>query len=223
VRIVSNLCVYWDRIVLSLNDRCLESVFGDSSDGARVDPLAELDSDGEFPWHAAELPLAAADLHYRGFSIPITDSHHLKPDDFDYSRRLADAPWNPFHGHYTRYGAVEDLLTGADDRLAVMAAGDELTVGFDTSGLPVLPRGWQRDYFLYARGYAKDGEPNTADFRTSEPLPFYRMSNYPYAPAQAYPDTPAMRQYLDSYETRPGYDLIPRLAPGIMAPAHSGR
>jgi tetratricopeptide (TPR) repeat protein len=213
VRIVTNLCVYWDRIALSLNDRRLESVFGDDSDGPRISHVSGLSSDSKFSWHAAELPLAVADLHYRGFSIPITDSHHLKPDDFDYTRRLADAPWNPFDGHYTRYGAVEDLLTGADDRLVVMAAGDEMTASFSTTGLRSLPRGWQRDYFLYARGYSKDGEPNTADFRTSEPLPFYRMSNYPYLPAEHYPSGPVIQQYLDTYETRPGHDLIPRLAP----------
>jgi hypothetical protein len=99
----------------------------------------------------------------------------------------------------------------------VMAAGDEMTVSFDTSGLAAVPRGWQRDYFLFARGYAKDGEPNTADFRTSEPLPFYRMSNYPYAPAERYPNSPWMQRYLDTYESRPGHDLIPRLAPPITA------
>jgi len=213
VRIVTNLCVYWDRIALSLNDRRLESMFSDNGDRRGGSQVAALNADGEFSWRAAELPLAVADLHYRGFSIPATDSHHLKPDDFDYTRRLANAPWNPFLGHYTRYGAVENLLTGADDRLVVMAAGDEMTASFDTSGLRALPRGWQRDYFLYARGYAKDGEPNTADFRTSEPLPFYGMLNYPYAPTDRHPSGSAMQQYLDTYETRPGHDLIPRLAP----------
>jgi hypothetical protein len=161
---------------------------------------------------ASELPLDTAELHYRGFSTPISDAHHLKPDNFDYSRRLADAPWNPFGGHYTRYGAVKELLTAGDDRLVVMAAGDEITVSFDARGLLPLPAGWRRTYVLYARGYAKDGEPNTAAFRTAEPLPFYRMSAYPY-PTGDRGNDPAVRDYMDSYETRSGYELIPRLAP----------
>lgn len=206
VRIVTNLCVYWDRILLSLDDRRLADPFathGAGSPGAAKDRL---------PLRASELPLDTAELRYRGFSTPISDAHHLKPDNFDYSRRLADAPWNPFGGHYTRYGAVKELLTAGDDRLVVMAAGDEITVSFDARGLPPLPAGWRRNYVLYARGYAKDGEPNTAAFRTAEPLPFYRMSAYPY-PAGERGNDPAVRDYMDSYETRSGYELIPRLAP----------
>jgi tetratricopeptide (TPR) repeat protein len=217
VRIVTNLCVYWDRAFLTLDDRRLEHVFSGNVDAPEAGKISRLSFAHDAELHAAELPLTAADLHYRGFSTPLTDPHHLKPDGFDYTRRLADAPWNPFRGRYTRYGPVEELLTGADDRLAVMAAGDQITVSFDANGLRALPRGWQRDYFLYARGYAKDGEPNTADFQTSEPLPFYGMSNYPYAPPEHYPSGPVMREYLDTYETRTGHDLIPRLAPASTA------
>lgn len=209
VRIVTNLCVYWDRIFLTLDDQRL-------SDPFRVAPVsaASRSSHGRLPQtSASELSLSAADLHYRGFSQPIVDPRHLRPDDFDYTRKLVDAPWNPFSGRYTRYGPVEDLVTSTDDRLVVMAAGDELTLTFDGARLPPLRSGWQRDYFLYARGYAKDGEPNTADFRTSDPLPFYRMSNYPYAAGERDPSAPAVRRYLSDYETRTGYRLIPELAP----------
>ena len=61
-----------------------------------------------------------------------------------------------------------------------MATGDEMTIRFNGRQLPALRPGWRRDFFLYARGYAKDGEPNTAYYRTVEPLPFYEMANYPY-------------------------------------------
>ena len=130
---------------------------------------------------------------------------------------MAEAPWNPFLGRYTRYGAVDNLLEGTDDRLVVMATGDEVTVTFSGRGLPPLKPGWKRDFFLYARGYAKDGEPNTAYYRTVEPLPFYEMVNYPYGPPygaqQHYPNTPEQRRYLREYETRPARLLIPPLAP----------
>ena len=208
VRIVTSLCVYWDRIFLSLDDRQLATALSPAGSRASRNKAGSSPDAREF-----ELALVSADLHYRGFSTPVTDPHHLKPDDFDYTRLLATAPWNPFGGRYTRYGPVEELVASADDRLVVMAVGDEMTVSFDARGRPALPQGWRRDYFLYMRGYAKDGEPNTADFRTSGPLPFYRMSSYPYPARDHYPDSPAMRQYLETYQTRPAYRLIPSLAP----------
>jgi tetratricopeptide (TPR) repeat protein len=208
VRIVTSLCVYWDRIFLSTDDRRLTTVLGPAESG-----VERVNSPGDRDARGVELPLVSADLHYRGFSTPITDPRHVKPDDFDYTRLLAAAPWNPFGGRYTRYGRVPELVARADDRLVVMAAGDEMTVSFEARHRPAFRAGWQRDYFLYMRGYAKDGEPNTAYFRTSEPLPFYRMSSYPYAAADRYPDSALMRQYVEAYETRPGYRLIPPLPP----------
>ena len=211
VRIVTSLCAYWDRIFLTLDDRRLPDSFeiaGLPATGHNA--IANTESSQA---HVSELTLSSADLHYRGFSQPIVDARHLRPDNFDYARKLADAPWSPFTGRYTRYGAVEDLVSGPDDRLVVMATGDELTLTFDAARLPAPRPGWRRDYFLYARGYAKDGEPNTADFRTSDPLPFYRMSNYPYASGEREAASPAFQEYLREYETRPGYALIPRLAP----------
>ncbi|HEY6291305.1 MAG TPA: FG-GAP-like repeat-containing protein [Terriglobia bacterium] len=216
VRIVTNLCVYWDQIFLSLDDRRLPNPFGPGQTLAQPAGIRAGTPETRSTRPAVELPLASADLHYRGFSTLITDARHVKPDNFDYTQRLVSAPWNPFAGHYTRYGPVDDLVTSADDRLVVMAAGDEMTVSFDTKRLRPLPEGWQRDYFLYARGYAKDGEPNTAEFRTSGPLPFYRMSNYPY-PAAERVDSPALRQYVESYESRPAYRLIPPLAPATKS------
>jgi hypothetical protein len=222
VRIVTSLCVYWDRIFLTIGDQRLPGPPDPRSTELAAARSAAA-SGSDLP-RASELPLAGADLHYRGFSQPMVDPDHLHPDDFDYTRRLADAPWNPFAGRYTRYGPVEELVAKADDRLVVMAAGDELTLTFDAGRLPGLPSGWRREYLLFARGYAKDGEPNTADFRTSDPLPFYRMSNYPYPAGERGLLSPALQQYLDSYETRPGYQLIPELGPGVAAkPAVAAR
>lgn len=187
VRIVTNFCVYWDQIFFSIDDAPAPA------------PLA--------------LSLVAADLRYRGFSKPTSNPQHLKPDSFDYVRLVRDAPWNPMAGNYTRYGSVESLLGRADDRLVVMATGDELTVDFDGGGLPPLQPGWKRDFFLDAAGYAKDGEPNTAFSKTVEPMPFRKMSGYPFARAGNAPDSAEYRQYLREYQTRRGRLLIPPIAP----------
>jgi tetratricopeptide (TPR) repeat protein len=189
VRIVTNLCVYWDQIFFTTDE-------------------------GPAPV-AVELPLASADLHYRGFSIPVSDPRHLRPDSFDYMHVLGRAPWNPMVGRYTRYGPVEALLASADDEMVVMATGDELTVKFDGRGLPPLRLGWKRDFFLYANGWAKDGEPNTAFAKTVWPLPFHSMANYPPTVGDSGPSSASYRAYQDEYLTRPGYSLIPPLAPAI--------
>ncbi len=187
VRIVTNLCVYWDQIFFTTVHL----------------PVAP----------AVELPLVSADLHYRGFSAAASDPEHVRPDAFNYQQVMTIAPWNPLRGRYTRYGSVEKLLTHADDQLVVMATGDEMTVEFSPRLLPVVKPGWKRDFFLHLRGYAKDGEPNTAFARTVEPLPFGAMSNYPPGPRDRVPATPEYQHYLQQYQTRPGYALIPPLAP----------
>ena len=189
VRIVTNLCVYWDQIFFTTYDTPAPA--------------------------SIALPVLAADLHYRGFSALASDPEHVKPDAFDYEQVMSAAPWNPLRGHYTRYGAVEKLLERPDDQLVVMATGDEMTVEFDPRALPAIKPGWMRDFFLDLRGYAKDGEPNTAFAWTVEPLPYSGMSNYPPSPSEKAPSTPEYQQYLRQYQTRPGFALIPPLAPAI--------
>ena len=189
LRIVTNLCVYWDQIFFSLDDAPAPT--------------------------PTELPLLSADLHYRGFSTPASDPQHLRPDSFDYENVLAIAPWNPMRGLYTRYGPVEKLLARADDQLVVMAPGDEITVSFDARVLPPLKPGWVRDFFLYTHGWAKDAEPNTAFSATVQPLPFRKMANYPPGAHDPAPSSDDYRRYLREYLTRPRLLLIPPLAPAV--------
>jgi len=70
-------------------------------------------------------------------------------------------------------------------------------------------------FFLDLRGYAKDGEPNTAFAWTVEPLPYGGMSNYPPSTEDHVPNSPEYQEYLREYQTRRGYALIPPLAPAI--------
>jgi len=244
LRIVTNFCVYWDQIFFTTDQTLIttagiaalppavrkgsafpapqaqegdkESRLGRLAGSRRLS--AQQAAEPQPPLQAqasvAELPLVSADLHYRGFSTPVSDSQHRKPDSFDYLHVLAYAPWNPFLGNYTRYGEVSKLLARTDDRLVVMATGDEMTVKFSARGLAPPKPGWKRDFFLYVSGYAKDGEPNTAYSKTVAPLPFRSMSNYPYEP-ESYPDGREQRAYLREYETRPRHALIPPLAPAV--------
>ena len=187
VRIVTNMCVYWDEAFFTSEET--------PAAGALV------------------LPLVSADLHYRGFSTPVLDPQGVKPEHFEYTKVMSDAPWNPMIGNYTRYGDVHSLLGKADDHLVVMATGDEMTVEFDASQLPPLQLGMKRTFFLYTHGWAKDGEPNTAYSKTVEPMPFRSMSGYPQAPGEQGPSGQSYREYLREYQTRPRYELIPSLAP----------
>jgi hypothetical protein len=188
VRIVTNLCVYWDEIYLF--------------DG-NAPPAARL----------TRIPMASADLHFRGFSRATIDPARKQPETFDYRVSSATSMWNPTPGNYTRYGPVGDLLRDVDDRLAILGSGDEIRMRFAASGLPALPAGWTRDYLLSVDGWAKDADANTAFSQSVLPLPFHAMSRYPYPAGERYPDDEAHRAYAREYLTRPALRLLRPLAP----------
>lgn len=186
MRIVTNLCVYWDRVFFTTDDRPVRPT--------------------------GEAPLLSADLHYRGFSTPHADPAQVGPDEINYAELDAVAPWDPAPGTYTRYGDVRPLVSRSDDELVVMAPGDELTASFDARTLPPLRRDWERQFFLYLAGWAKDNEPNTLAGNSSGPLPFATMPRYPYTGSARRRDA-AYREYLRRYQTRRRYRLLPPLAP----------
>ena len=183
VRIMTNLCVYWDEIFLS------------EQTGAAAARLTAMDA-------------AKADLHYRGFSTPVIHPERKQPERFDYSRMMPLSMWNPTPGMYTRYGDVRELVTSVDDRLLVMGAGDEVTLRYKTDRLPPLPTGWQRDFLLLVDGWAKDADANTAFGQTVEPLPFHGMSAYPYPKEESFPGDSTHQNYRREYLTRPALRLI---------------
>ena len=120
--------------------------------------------------------LVNADLHYRGYSrrtyAPETVFRQGNaPEGYDYNRVTTDPRWSPLFGRFTRYGLVGDLLQDADDRLAVMGPGDEMTVRFSVPAAPI-PVGWTRDFVLRNVGWDKDADLNTVYGQSSEPLPF---------------------------------------------------
>jgi len=188
VRIVTNLCVYWDEIYM---------VEDDAPPEVRMTRLA----------------LDAADLHFRGFSQASIDPQRKQPERFNYDKVSFTSMWNPTPGLYTRYGPVETLLAEPDDRMVVMGSGDEIRMRFSAGGLPPVPAGWKRDFLLLVDGWAKDGDANTAFSQSVMPLPFHAMSSYPYPAGEHYPSDAAHTQYQRDYLTRPALRLIRPLAP----------
>ncbi|HXA50321.1 MAG TPA: tetratricopeptide repeat protein [Candidatus Acidoferrum sp.] len=182
VRIVTNLCVYWDEIFL---------VEDASAPQAKMTPV----------------PMVSADLHFRGFSRATIHPERKQPERFDYNMVSFTSMWNPTSGNYTRYGAVTELLAKPDDRMVVMGSGDEASLLFDAGSLPPVAAGWKRDFLLLVDGWAKDADANTAFSQTVLPLPFHAMSRYPYPAREHYPDDAAHREYLREYLTRPALKL----------------
>jgi tetratricopeptide (TPR) repeat protein len=187
VRIVTNLCVYWDEIFLS-----------ESSARPKVEER--------------RMTATSAELSFRGFSKSKIDPERKQPDQYFYSVSSPTSYWNPTPGRYTRYGNVLPLLEAVDDRYVIMGSGDEMRLRFDAASLPPIASGWRRDFVLKVDGWAKDRDANTAYSQSVEPLPFHGMSGYPYPAREQYPADELHRSYLREYNTRPALRLIRPLA-----------
>jgi tetratricopeptide (TPR) repeat protein len=183
VRIVTNLCMYWDEIFLS-----------EGTSDAGVKPTL--------------IPFDSADLHFRGFSETRIDAQRTQPDTFFYDHVSSASFWNPTPGLYTRFGRVDNLLRDVDDQLVIMGSGDEVTLQF-----PVPAAGTTRDFLLKVDGWAKDRDPNTAFSASVQPLPFHGMSQYPYPASEHFPRDAVHDSYQRSYNTRPAQLLIQPLEP----------
>ncbi len=183
LRIVTNLALYWDEAFL-------------------------IEDSAPPPVKLTRAQPRAADLHFRGFSKNIVHPLRRQPEQFFYEPVSLRAPWNPTPGRYTRFGDVLPLVTQIDDRMAIMGSGDELKLEFDARSLPPLPRGWRRDWLLKVDGWAKDRDANTAFSQSVEPLPFHGMSGYPYRSNESFPPTPAHREWMAKYNTRPALRIM---------------
>ncbi|MBI3863898.1 MAG: VCBS repeat-containing protein [Planctomycetia bacterium] len=152
------------------------------------------------PLEVVRLPVASADLHYRGFSA-IFPRPGFAPDGYDYNRVSTLPKWAPMAGLFTRYGDVTELLQADDDMQVIFGSGDELTVTFDVPEKGPPP-GWKRDFLLHNVGWDKDNDLNVVTSQGVEPLPFHGMSGYPYRADEQYPQTERHRAYLKKYQTR---------------------
>jgi len=175
IRLVSNLEVFWDQVLI--------------------------DNNAEAETHSTEVPLALATERFRGYPTQI-DGKSPGDLDYDYDRISLTGPFQHQRGNYTRLGDVTKLLNGIDDRYAIFGSGEEIAIEFDSAKLPALPPNWKRDYFFYANGYVKDMDWWDAMPFTVSQLPFHNMSKYPYPSGEQFPDDPKATDYQLNYNDR---------------------
>jgi hypothetical protein len=175
LRIATNMEFYWDAAFFSVDEETS-------------------------PMTLTRLPVAAADLHYRGYSAVLSNSQ-FGPPAYDYNRVSTNPKWAPMAGRFTRYGDVTELLKAEDDLQVVFGSGDEITVAFEVPANGP-PEGWKRDFLLHNVGWDKDNDLNVVTSQEVEPLPFQGMSGYPYRADEQFPYTPRHVEYLRKFQTR---------------------
>src|SRR5258707_589960 len=82
--------------------------------------------------------------------------------------------------------------------------------------LTPLPQGWKRTFLLYADGFSKEMDINSASPDQIFPLPFHGMSRYPYKWPEQYPWSSARRRYLEQYNTRVVTSAVPLIDTVIL-------
>jgi len=177
IRIRTNMEIYWDRAFVAAT--------------ASASPVT-----------VTTLRPVAADLHYRGFSRMYRKGGRYGPQWYDYGDVSRERAWAPIVGSFTRYGDVLPLVDSVDDRYVIFGPGDEVALEFDSAAAPLLPPGWTRDFLIYTDAWLKDADLNTLAGGTVEPLPFHRMSRYPYGADEAFPTDAEHRRFVETYNTR---------------------
>lgn len=152
VRIATSMEIYWDHVFFSADEEPVEI-------------------------RTTEMPLTSANLRYRGFSTRIPHAG-LGPESYDYYRLDLNRQWPPMEGLLTTYGDVTELVGKIDNRQALLGAGDEMELRFESDSAE-LPEGWTRDFILHNVGWDKDADLNTVFGQTVGPLPFSGMKAYP--------------------------------------------
>ena len=92
-----------------------------------------------------------------------------------------------------------ELLTERDTKLAILNAGDSVTLSFDATTLPPIPPGQTRSFFFYSVGWDRDADHNVIGGDRVLPLPTDSIS------IKAIPDpssTPGLADWRTRYNTR---------------------
>ncbi|MBO0697981.1 MAG: VCBS repeat-containing protein [Zavarzinella sp.] len=184
LRIRTNLCVYWDKIVIA--------------------PLSEVAKPGQSSKvRVTPLDPSRATLAARGFIQEVRPNGRSGPVEYDDGRTetVAITPWR---GMLTKLGDVTELLQRQDDCFVLCGPGDEVTIQFDGTILPPTPEGYVRSYVLRAWGYCKDTAPTTVTGGRVEPLPFHGMRNYPhFTDDERHQADEIQAEYRRKWNTRP--------------------
>jgi hypothetical protein len=168
IRLVTNLQIYWDQVLVD-NDVRLAG----TSTKASV--------------RQTELLLMKGSLAFRGYPQQI-DGETSGDLKYDYKQMSHTGPFIPQRGAYTHYGDVTPLLRQIDDEYVIFGTGEDIDLQFDAAAQPVLPPHWVRDYFFYANGFVKDMDFYEVSPFTVDAMPFHAMSGYPYGDKEHYPD-----------------------------------
>ncbi len=153
VRLRTNLEVFWDQLQWA---------------EARPDSVLKIQ----------RLPLDSAQLRYRGFSVVKAVDTSSPELPVSYAELGGETPrWRDLTGFVTRFGDVKPLLTGVDDRYAILNAGDEILFKFPASSAPEA--GKKRDFVVISDGWEKDGNINTTFGKTVGPYPLHALKDYP--------------------------------------------
>ncbi|HET9711387.1 MAG TPA: CRTAC1 family protein, partial [Pyrinomonadaceae bacterium] len=134
VRIVTNMRIYWDQILVA-------------------------NSAKQFPVTLTRIDPSVANLNWRGFSLEHSPDGR-QPMSYEYKKVSFTSPWKVMTGRYTREGDVRELLLQADDMFVISKPGDELVLSFAAD--KPLPKGWTRTFLLYADGFSKEMDINSA-------------------------------------------------------------
>ena len=100
-------------------------------------------------------------------------------------------------GSYTREGDVRPLLRDVDDLSSCRGRRRDRALVRRVSASAASSR-HSRTFLLYADGYSKEMDINSASPDSVEPMPFHGMTKYPYGPSEHYPN----REVAGKYNTR---------------------
>jgi tetratricopeptide (TPR) repeat protein len=161
------------------------------------DRLALFERAGEAQTQVTPFIPSRTDLHRRGYSemSELPGTSLLVPN---YDKVESQPLWRLTPGGWaTRYGAVDELVRDRDNALALICAGDELTLEFAAENLPAKPAAAVRDYFLFVSGWDKDSDFHVVSGTTIEPWPWHGLNDQTYGtqPRPAFTNDAWMQKY----------------------------